>query len=86
MTSQEFVVWLKGFMKATNPYDIKSSHWYDILEELKKVDDSMQSNANPTKSGTVKMNGANTTYTYPVGGISNLTTVIDENPKTLLNG
>lgn len=39
MTSKEFVIWLKGFSKAANSYNITPAQWDEIQEELEKVND-----------------------------------------------
>jgi len=39
MTSKEFVIWLKGFSKAANSYNITPAQWDEIQEELAKVND-----------------------------------------------
>ena len=32
MTSKEFVIWLKGFSKAANSYNITPAQWDEIQE------------------------------------------------------
>lgn len=39
MTHKEFVIWLKGFAKAANAYNITPAQWEAIVEELDKVQD-----------------------------------------------
>lgn len=39
MTSKEFVIWLKGFVTATNSYNVTPKQWDDIKDKLKEVDD-----------------------------------------------
>jgi hypothetical protein len=39
MTHKEFVIWLKGFAKAANPYNVTPAQWEAIVEELDKVND-----------------------------------------------
>jgi len=39
MTHKEFVIWLKGFAKAANAYNITPAQWETIVEELDKVQD-----------------------------------------------
>jgi len=39
MTHKEFVIWLKGFAKAANPYNVTPAQWEAIVEELDKVVD-----------------------------------------------
>lgn len=38
MTSNEFTIWLKGFMTACNEYSPTPKQWDTIKEELEKVD------------------------------------------------
>lgn len=80
MNSKEFVIWLKGFSKAANSYNVTPEQWEIIVEELNKVDD------NPVTSNIVIKTGSNSTYSYPIVGGNTTATVIDEKtPKTLLN-
>ena len=37
MTSNDFVIWLKGFVSAANTYNITPKQWDMICEELEKV-------------------------------------------------
>ena len=39
MTPEEFIIWLNGFVKAANPYNITPKQWDDIKEHLEKVND-----------------------------------------------
>jgi membrane-bound lytic murein transglycosylase B len=39
MTHKEFTIWLKGFAKAANSYNITPAQWEAIVEELDKVVD-----------------------------------------------
>lgn len=39
MTSKEFVIWLKGFSKAANPYNVTPAQWEAIVEELENVEE-----------------------------------------------
>jgi hypothetical protein len=39
MTPQQFIIWLKGFAKAANPYNVTPAQWEAILEELDNVVD-----------------------------------------------
>jgi hypothetical protein len=49
MTSKEFVIWLKGFSKAANEYNITPKQWETIVEQLNKVQDeiSLQDSVRP---------------------------------------
>ena len=40
MTSNEFIVWFKGFVQATNPYNVTPKQWEDIKEQLSKVNNN----------------------------------------------
>lgn len=40
MTSKEFVIWMKGFSKAANAYNVTPAQWESIVEELNKVEDN----------------------------------------------
>jgi len=37
MTEHDFIIWLKGFSKAANPYNVTPEQWRTITEELEKV-------------------------------------------------
>ena len=37
MTSNEFVIWLKGFTQAINDYDITPARWASIKDKLDEV-------------------------------------------------
>lgn len=37
MTSNEFVIWLKGFATAANSYNITPAQWDEVKEQLEKV-------------------------------------------------
>jgi hypothetical protein len=39
MTSQEFVIWFKGFVAAANTFNITPKQWDIICEQLEKVKD-----------------------------------------------
>lgn len=39
MKSEEFVIWLKGFVSASNKYNLTPAGWDTLKEELYKVDD-----------------------------------------------
>lgn len=39
MTSHEFIIWLKGFSRAANSYNVTPEQWETIMEELDKVQD-----------------------------------------------
>ena len=38
MTSNEFVIWLKGFAQAANSFTLTPKQWDDIREQLDKVE------------------------------------------------
>ncbi len=37
MTPNEFVIWLKGFIQASNKYNVTPKQWDDIKDQLNKV-------------------------------------------------
>jgi hypothetical protein len=41
MTSNEFVIWMKGIVVASNNYNITPSTWDEIKENLKNVKDNI---------------------------------------------
>lgn len=85
MNSKEFVIWLKGFVEGVHEFNVTPKQWDLLKERLAKVDDN-PATSNITSNIAIKT-GSNSTYTYPIVGVGNLTTtVIDEKtPKTLLN-
>lgn len=70
MTSKEFVIWLKGFSKAANSYNITPAQWDEIQEELAKVNDGGFSIG---VGGTGIIN-TSTTHSYPSGSSWSYTT------------
>lgn len=40
MNSTEFVIWLKGFVAASNNYNLTPSGWETLKSELEKVNDN----------------------------------------------
>jgi len=36
MTPREFVIWLKGFVQASNKYNVTPKQWDDIKDQLNK--------------------------------------------------
>jgi hypothetical protein len=83
MTSKEFVIWLKGFSKAANSYNITPKQWDEIQEELEKVSDEQKIGTPIGQGGWGTPNGiitatpgygsitynpsTSTTYSYPSG-------------------
>ncbi len=41
MTSNEFVIWMKGIVVASNNYNITPATWDEIKENLKNVKDGI---------------------------------------------
>ena len=37
MTPEEFVIWLQGFVAASNHYNLTPAGWDELKEQLKKV-------------------------------------------------
>ena len=91
MTSKEFVIWLKGFSKAANPYNLTPMQWDAIVEELEKVDDKDATSTNyepwynPYQPDYRKIYNTNTATAlrYPQGTTINYTN--SENKKQQLN-
>jgi hypothetical protein len=40
MTSEEYVIWLKGFATAAGEFTLTPKQWDDLKDELEKVDDT----------------------------------------------
>jgi len=58
MTSNEFVIWLKGFAQAANNFTLTPKQWDDIREQLDKV------NSNEKPLWTVSYAEDRTDITY----------------------
>ena len=61
MTSQEFVIWMKGFMEACNDFTATPKQWDRIKEVLSSVNDhssSIYTYSNPGSTWTYS-NGEN---------------------------
>lgn len=39
MTSEQFVIWLKGFAQAANEYNVTPKQWQDVKDKLETVED-----------------------------------------------
>ena len=61
MTPRDFVIWFKGFVEASNTYNITPKQWDAICEELDKVEVDKQTytygtiTTTPGYTGTVTM-------------------------------
>ena len=42
MNSADFVIWLKGFVSASNNYNLTPAGWDTLKEELSKVNDNVE--------------------------------------------
>lgn len=42
MTSQEFVIWLRGFTEGVHEYNITPKQWDYLKDKLKEVEDQVQ--------------------------------------------
>jgi hypothetical protein len=40
MTSKEFVIWLKGFVTASNSYNLTPAAWDQLKKKLENVNDN----------------------------------------------
>jgi hypothetical protein len=38
MSPREFIIWFRGFVQASNPYNITPKQWEDICDKLNSVD------------------------------------------------
>lgn len=76
MTSQEFVMWLKGFTEACNDLTATPKQWDRIKEVLEKVSDKKETI--PTgPSGIITTSGTTSVSSYPLGTNINYTQLID---------
>lgn len=41
MTSNEFVIWLKGFVAGSNNFNLTPAGWDEVKEQLDKVNDNI---------------------------------------------
>jgi hypothetical protein len=41
MTSNEFVIWLKGFVAGSNNFNLTPAGWDEVKEQLEKVNDNI---------------------------------------------
>jgi len=48
MTPKEFIIWLKGFSKAANEYNITPKQWDAIVEELYQVKNEIDKDCTET--------------------------------------
>jgi hypothetical protein len=97
MTSQQFILWLRGFTEGVHEFNITPKQWDLLKEELSKVSDQsfpfgtpngtyIPSPAITTTPGTTSITfttGSNVTYT--TNGAPNWYTTTIANDKTLLN-
>ena len=76
MTSKEFVIWLKGFSKAANEYNITPKQWDAIVEELYRVQDGDDKDTDSTYEPWYNPDYTSNTATalrYPEGTTINYT-------------
>lgn len=54
MSPEEFVIWLKGFAEAANPYNVTPKQWEAVKEKLESVEvDSFEDEYEITEDGEV---------------------------------
>jgi len=91
MDSKSFVIWLKGFSKAANEYNITPKQWDTIVDELNKVkdkNDQYETNYDPWHNpqqynyGVTSSNTA-TALQFPKGTIA--TYISNQKKKQQLN-
>jgi len=65
MTSNEFVIWMKGIVVASNNYNITPATWDEIKETLKNVDDNipLSSTKHQVFNTYTALHGTNTSST-----------------------
>ena len=61
MTSNEFVIWFKGFASAANTFNITPKQWDCICEQLEKVKESTTNPGYVISTGTGMHGITNTT-------------------------
>lgn len=76
MTSQEFVIWMKGFVAGSSNYNLTPKGWEEVKEKLDSVTDTNQVSLHFGPTGT------STATTLPAEATVNFTTTSN---KTLLN-
>ena len=66
MTPREFVIWLRGFVQASNNFTAIPKQWDDLKEQLDKVEiDSLPSSVTLSNGSTTNM-----TYGRPEDSIT----------------
>lgn len=60
MTPNDFIIWFRGFVKASNNYNITPKQWDDIREQLEKV--ILDSELKPYFSFNTGTSNTNITY------------------------
>ena len=93
MTSQEFILWLKGFTEGVHEYNVTPKQWDLLKEKLKEVDQPIRTSGYITpftitsgSSGTFSVGGfPNSTVTYTTNGAPNWYSTVIPEDKTLLN-
>lgn len=68
MTSQQFVIWLKGFVAGSNSYNLTPKGWDEVRDKLSSVTDANQVSLHFGPSGT------STATTLPSEATVNFTT------------
>jgi hypothetical protein len=98
MTSQQFIMWLRGFTEGVHEFNVTPKQWDTLKEELAKVNDqsfpfgtvtianpniATFSSGSSTGTATYPIPGA--TVTYTTNGTPNWYTTTAANEKTVLN-
>lgn len=76
MTSQEFVIWLKGFTEGVHDFNITPKQWDILKDKLAEVDQPIRTSGyvapftyTSGSGGTFSVGGVpNTTVTYTANG------------------
>ena len=93
MTSQEFVIWLKGFTEGVHEFNITPKQWDILKDKLAEVDQPIRTSGyiapftfSSGSSGTFSVGGVpNATITYTTNGTPNWYSTAIPEDKTLLN-
>ena len=66
MTSQEFVIWFKGFVAGSNSYNLTPKGWDEVRQKLDSVNDTRQTSfsINSTSTSTATTLPAEATINY----------------------
>jgi hypothetical protein len=67
MTSEQFVIWLKGFTEACNDFTATPEQWDRIKEELGNVNDNRSVSIGVGATGVLNITGRTDVTSLPKG-------------------